>query len=121
MAIERNITSDDDFFLGEDKTLSFTVYQSDGSTAQNITGWALSWMLKKDARDADADAKVTKTTGSGITITSGAAGTLTVTIDDTDTASLAAGVYQHELKRTDDGFETVLTFGTCVLRQSVHR
>ena len=122
MAIEAHIDRDDDFFIGEDKTLTFTIYQSDGTTVQNITGWTLSWLLKGRPTDTDANAKVTKTTtAGGIVLTTPASGICTVTVDDTDTDALAADRYWHELKRTDAGFETVLTFGPCELQQSLHR
>jgi hypothetical protein len=122
MSIERNITADDDFFLGEDKSLVVTVYQSDGITLQNVTGWAISFMVKKSATDADANAKVTKTTaGGGIVLTAPLSGLITITLTDTDTASLPADSYRYEVKRTDDGSETVLTFGRLTLRQAVHR
>jgi hypothetical protein len=121
MAIERNITADDDFFLGEDKILVDTIYQSDGTTVQNVTGWAISFMVKKNATDADASAKITKTTGAGIVLTTPLSGLITITLTDTDTASLPADSYRYEVKRTDDGSETVLTFGRLTLRQAVHR
>jgi hypothetical protein len=121
MAIERNITADDDFFLGEDKVLTDTIYQSDGTTVQNVTGWAISFMVKKHATDADASAKITKTTGAGIVLTTPLSGLITITLTDTDTASLPADSYPYEVKRTDDGSETVLTFGRLTLRQAVHR
>lgn len=121
MAVERHITEGDAFFLGEDKSLPVTVYQSDGSTAQNITGWSISFMLKKKQTDSDAAAKITKTTASGITLTTPASGLLTISIADTDTDSLAADTYWYEVKRTDAGFESILTYGTCQLLQSVHR
>lgn len=119
MAIERNVTDDDNVFTGEDKVLSGIVYQSDGTTAQNITGWAMSWMLKKRATDSDANAKIVKTTGNGIDVVSAAAGTYTVTLTDTN-LTIPAGHYYHEVKRTDDGSETVLTHGTFLVKQGVH-
>lgn len=122
MAIERNITLADDWFIGEDKTIVDTIYQADGVALQNVTGWAISFLVKKTATDTDAAAKVTKTTGGfGIALTTPASGVITITIVDTDTAALPAGEYRYEIKRTDDGSETVLTFGTCYLRQAVHR
>jgi hypothetical protein len=113
MADEQHITAAHEFFVGEDKTLTFTL------TGETITGWALSWMLKRKATDTDAAAKVTKTTSDGITITS--ATTCQVEVEDVDTDPLRADIYWHELKRTDAGLETILSYGTCVLRQSVHR
>lgn len=121
MAIRDDITKDDDLYTGEDKTFTFTVYQSDGTTAQNITGWALSYRWKRSLSDPDSDAVLTKTTSSGITLTTPASGLCTVTIADTDTDSLEARTYYHELKRTDAGSETILTTGSVLLQQAIHR
>jgi hypothetical protein len=121
MAIRDDITADDDLYTGEDKTLTITVYQADGATPQDITGWALSYVWKKTLADPDAEAALTKTTSSGITLTTPASGICTVTIADTDTDHLPARTYVHELKRTDAGSETVLTTGTVLLQQSAHR
>lgn len=128
MASEENIRPDDNFFLNEDKTLTFgAVLDSDGAGV-NISGWALSWMLKRLITDSDSDAVITKTTSSGIAITGSYNSTLAsntqravVTIADTDTSSLSAGIYHHELKRTDAGLETVLSFGTARLKRGVHQ
>jgi hypothetical protein len=116
-----NIDEDDDFFVGEDKSLIVTVYQQDKRTLQNITSWSLSWMLKEHLSDADNVALLTKTTSSGITLTTPTSGVCTVSIADTDTDSIVPGRYYHELKRTDAGNETVLSHGRCVLRRGVHR
>lgn len=121
MSIKDDITIDDNLYAGEDKTLAFTIYQADGTTAQNITGWTLSYRWKRSLDDPDADAVLTKTTSSGITLVTPASGQCTVAIADTDTDAVAAGPYYHELKRTDDGSETVLTTGSVYLRQAVHR
>jgi hypothetical protein len=120
VAIESPIT--DSYFTGEDKSLVFTIYQADGTTAQNITGWALSWMVKRNATDADGSALVTKTTaGGGVVLTTPASGVCTVTVEDTDIANIVGGnSYVHELKRTDAGAETVLSYGSLVLGQAVH-
>ncbi len=120
MAIESPIT--DSYFTGEDKSLVFTIYQANGTTAQNITGWALSWMVKRNATDADGAALVTKTTaGGGVVLTTPASGICTVTVEDSDIATIVGGnAYAHELKRTDAGAETVLSYGSFVLTQAVH-
>ena len=116
-----DILESDRFFTNADKELTFAIKQADGVTPQNITGWALSWMLKRRKTDADASALVTKTTGGGtITITDGPNGVCTLTVTDENTAAVRAGLYVHELKRTDVGAETPLTEGTVVLRQSAH-
>lgn len=123
MADEQHVAESDDFFIGEDKTLPFTIYTTPAHTAtQNITGWALSWLLKRKESDADAAAVLTKTTaGGGIALTTPASGLATVTIEDIDTDALQPGTYHHELKRTDAGSETILSFGRIVLRRSLHR
>jgi hypothetical protein len=121
VATQDNITGGDEWFTGEDKSLVFTVYQSDGSTAQDITGWSLSWMLKRHPAEADNAALITKTTSSGIALTTPLSGVCTVSIEDTDTDGLEPGTYRHELKRTGGGVETILSYGTAVLRQAVHR
>lgn len=119
MAIEDNITASDQFFLGEAKNLVITCYQQDGKTALDLTGQALSWMLKASLNDPDASALVTKTTSAGITLTDPTNGVCTVTLAAADTVDLDPGTYHHELKRTSPS--SVLTYGTCVLRRGVHR
>ena len=114
-----NIDADDDFFLGEDKILGCTIYQQNKRTVQNITNWTLSWSLKQALTDTVA--LLTKTTSTGITITSATAGTVTIPILDTDTDNLEPGTYVHELKRTNDNEETVLSQGRCVVKRGVHR
>lgn len=123
MAIEQNITPYSQYFTGEDKSLSCIIFQADGETRQDLTGWTgLSWLVKEDPDDEDEDALVTKTLGSGITVTDAVQGVVTVTVSDDDIAELEGETaYYHELKRTDDGLETVLLFGRFQLAQAVHR
>jgi hypothetical protein len=122
MAVRQDIAPASDFFTGEDKDLVFTIYTTNAQTvAQDITGWTVSWMLKANKTDADGSALLTKTTVSGIVLTTAASGILTVSLTDTDIASLKGGVlYFHELKRTTDGQETVLSYGAFTLNQAVH-
>jgi hypothetical protein len=99
-------------FTGEDKTLAFTVYEDDGVSLQDITGYTLAWQLRV-ARDSVADA-LTKD-GAAITITNGPQGECEVEVARADTLALEPGTYWHELIRTDSGAETVLTYGDAVL------
>lgn len=110
------------YYTGEDKTLRFTIYEEEAhTTPQDITGWTLSWMVKKRKTYADADATLTKTTSSGITVISAANGVVDVVVSDTDIAAIKGGLlYFHELKRMDAGFETVLSQGTFTLQKAVH-
>lgn len=114
-------------FIGTDYSYSFAVLNADETEAEDVSTWALSWMLKTDANLADSAASLTKTTVSGIAISgvynaTPASNTqrAVVTIADTDTTSLIAGNYAWELKRTDAGSETVLAYGTITLIRSVH-
>lgn len=121
MATKSDITADDDFFIGEDKSLVFTVTDAAGD-ALNISGWSLSWMVKRRRADADGSALIVKTTDDDIALTTPGDGVCTVLVADTDTDAMLPGtLYYHELKRTDAGFETVLAYGELTLRPSVHR
>lgn len=130
--LDDNIDKVDGWMTGEDKSLVFTIYvagttraaiDAGTASAQNVTGWALSYMLKRNFTDADSDALITKTTAAGsIALTTPASGIVTVTITDTDTENLEEGVpYYQELKRTGDGVEAILSQGQVRLRQSVHK
>jgi hypothetical protein len=121
-------TTLDDLFLNTDKAYVFHILTEDETTAIDISTWALSFMIKTDQGNADATALVTKTIGSGIVVaglynaTPGSnAQRATVTIVDTDTDTKAPGWKRWELKRTDDGFETVLAFGRVPFRRAVHK
>ena len=114
---------------GTDFSYVYHIKNEAQDTAINITGFGLSWMLKKSVNDLDAAAVVTKTVaGGGIAIAgtfNTAPGTntqrATVTVADTDTEALAPGVYRWELKRTDAGLETRMAYGRVSLVRGVHR
>jgi hypothetical protein len=111
------ITEADGWFTGEDKALQFTVYEEDGVTPQDITGYSLVWQLRV-ARDSPA-AVLSKTDGSGIAIVNGPAGRCDVDVDRTDTDDLEPGSYYHQLARDDTGAHTVLTYGEAVLQRGI--
>src|SRR5688572_20436341 len=105
MAVNQNISPSDDFFTGEDKSLPFRIFQADGVTPQDTSGWTASWMLKRLRLDADVAALITKTTSSGIAWTAPLTGDGVLTLSDDDIAAIKAdALYFHELKRTDAGF-----------------
>lgn len=124
MARLQNLGDTDDWFIGEDKTLEFEIYDSTEALIQNVTGWAMLFRLR---RISESDAVLfTKTTG-GSTIT--IAGTYnadptvnaqrtSVVIDDTDTDNLQPGKYAYWLWRTDSGNETVLAYGDVTLKRA---
>ena len=116
MATRFDIGAADNWFIGEDKTVTIDVTDSAGAV-QSMTAWALTWELKRSSSSA---ALISKTVGSGIAIGNGA-GTddrATVTIADTDTEALEPGTYYHHLRRTDAGSEVILSFGDAALRES---
>jgi hypothetical protein len=120
MAIKDDISKEDEWFAGEQKDLVFTIFQTDDTTPQDISGWGLSWMLKRNPRDADAAAVLHKTTAlGGVTLTTPATGICTVTVEDQETDGLG-GTYYHELKRVDPGAEAVLSYGRAVLQDGLH-
>ncbi len=118
MSVEAPILTTYNLFIGEDRTLRFTVVDANDA-AVDITGYALEWVMRE--RPGSDMATLTKTTGSGITITDGPNGLCEVAIADANTLALDPGTYFHTLRRTDDGSETVLSFGDVILKQAATR
>lgn len=123
MAIESPVVLSTLAFTGEDKGYGFTIFEEGSTTErQDMTGWSLSWMVKRHKRDLDVQALITKTTADGITLTNAAEGECLVALSKADIQQIKGGQpYYHELKRIDDGFEAVLSFGSYMLNQAVHR
>ena len=127
MSYTDSILKEDGWFTGEDKTLTFTVYvttatqpQIEAGTAasETITGWGLSYMLKRVKTDPDSEALLTLTTAGGtITIISPNA---SVSVAGELTENLEEAVYFHELKRVDSGLNHVLCDGEAYIRRAVH-
>jgi hypothetical protein len=106
--IDQNI----ELFNTEDKTLTFTVDNGDGSTAVDITGTTITW---KAARHPQGSSVLSK---SGV-ITDADAGEFTVTLSDSDLAGLD-GVYYHEARMRDgSGNDTVVASGTLVVNKGL--
>ena len=117
-AREANITTAEAWFKGEDRTIHIDVDQADGTTPQNMTGWALTWELLSSNSGPALLTKTTAAAGISITNGDGTNDRAAVTINDTDTEPLAGGVYYYRLRRTDAGNEVVLTYGSAVLLES---
>lgn len=125
--IKPNADGSGGFFTGEDKELEFEAFQEDGKTPDDVSLYALEWVMRKKVTDPDPPS-LRKTSGAGITVT----GTynvdpnlntqrIIVTIAADDTAALPPYEYQHSLKRTDSGSRTILAFGQCVLLAATAR
>ena len=127
MAVRRNITASDKFYLGEVKQVPVQVTATDGTTPINITGWPLRFLMKEDDDGDDDDALIHKTIDSGIVITDGPGGECRIDFDAADTdgeseasARIIAGFpYPYSLKRTD--VDTILVDGTWEFRASTQR
>jgi hypothetical protein len=115
MSTEANITIGDGFFRGEDKSIVFTIVQSDGTTPQNITGWTLTFRMATAQYGA---AVITKTP----TLTTPLSGICTVTLASADTSSLTQDgtdqVYYYDLRRTDSGSRAEIAYGTITVRDT---
>lgn len=118
MSEESPVRADDHWFIGEDRTFRYPVVDENGDV-QPITGWGLEWVLRE--RPDAGTTVLSKTVGTGITITDGTAGICSVAVADTDTIGLTAGDYYYALRRSDEGYETVLAFGRATLRQAATR
>lgn len=104
MSNRQDITPDDHWFVGEDKIFPFTIYQADGTTRQDITGWALQYTVRDGATHPSP--VITKATGGlGITITDADEGEGEVLILAANSSRLSPGKYWHRIKRTDSGSE----------------
>lgn len=119
MAVEQRISADDGWFVGEDKTLRFSV---EGDT-DGIEGWALGFrMYGKKARDTDLPLLNISSAGGPIVATAAAAGRpaiVTVTVTGEQSQTLGAGVFQFVLSRTDVGARNVLSYGAAALQSAV--
>lgn len=113
-----DITAEDEWFLGEDKTLTFTVRDAAGA-AITIAGWTLEYVLR--IAPTHPTKKLTKTTSAGIAlgVQSGATlGQCYVTVASADTDHLRPGTYAHGLARTNSGAYDIVIDGTAYLGRS---
>lgn len=131
--------------LGDDRILSFTIYEQDdlaqdqetqevtSGVVRDITGYSLIFIVRTTDTTPTAEL-ITKTTGGGGITISGTydadPGTNTqkveVDIEDTDTwvdssDFLKPGKYRYAMKRTDDGTETTLVYGDFIIFETTTR
>jgi hypothetical protein len=121
MAIQTSL----EYFLGNDKAFDFTVYRDKSkSQIRDVSGYTLSFMLKRGKSDADGAALYSgSATVTGTYNIDPAANTqkAVAQLSDTDLpVSTTAGQVHWELKRTDAGSETVLAYGRMLLIRPVH-
>jgi len=123
MSYESKIEASDNFFAGEDRTLSYEILADDGTSMEDVSTFTLEWTLRKDVAAkhpyrVQGSVVLTKTSALGISVTGTydsvrATNTqrVIVTIADTDTEAFAGGRYVAALKRMDAGLESVLSHG----------
>ena len=93
-------------YRGEDVTIPWDV-------DEDITGWAISLDINQTLQDA------TPTLTVAGSITDAALGYCEVFLTDTQTETLAVGVWYYELSRTNAGAEAVLAQGRLTVRPRV--
>lgn len=112
MSKESHIAKSDNFFIGEDKQLKFTIVDA-ADAAINVSGYALRWAIGVEGETPI----LIKTDGFTFEDDAGTNDRIILAIDDVDTDGLSPGRYKHTLWRTDDGLEQVLTYGDAYLRR----
>jgi hypothetical protein len=117
----QHIGPSEGWFVGEDKTLEFEVF--DRTTMKDVTGWALTFRMREIG--GSDRVVMTKTTAAGSIEIDGTYDTdreineqrVSVDTSSTDTSNLQPGQYQYSLLRTDAGSETAIATGfTTLLR-----
>lgn len=116
MSTLSTITNNLSMMVGEDRIFQDTIYQADGVTVQNISGWSVSFSVFR--YDNPTTVFFTKTTaGGGVVLTSPLTGVLQVTVTAADTASMYPNQYEFVVQRTDTGNVLNLTRGVLSLLQ----
>lgn len=89
-----------------------------GGVARDITGWTLSWRLGK-LNVPGQGGLIEVLSGAGIALTDPTNGVCEVTVTPALLSGVPAGVYTHELRRTNAGLEEVLGQGQATIHASL--
>ena len=106
-------TTDQNFTMwaGEDKDITVNLVDADGDAYGDLTGLTFAWKM---ATSENASAALVSKTPTGTT------DSIAFSLADTDTQSLAPGVYYHECRVTDaGGDEDVVFTGGITLKASI--
>ena len=114
MSKHYDITSEQHWFIGEDKLLVFDIVDANEG-ALDVDSYQMEWVLRR--HPGDTTRLIVKASGGGLTVDAGITSRVLVDIDDTDTLGLLPGRYAHALRRTDAGYEGVLSFGMAELQE----
>lgn len=102
------------WFVGETIEIDFTPL-----VTTNITGWSITFTIKRQKTDDNSQALLTQTIGSGLTVVSLTAGTFKSTITHAQTVAIGVGPFVFDVQRTDSGSEAELAIGTGYAYQPV--
>lgn len=103
--------SDITLLQGNNETLSGTV--TSGGSAQNLTGVALTMVIKSSAVASDSSGTTIGTATGEITVVSAAAGTYSVAVPTSVTTS--AGVKWYRIDATSGGTTRTVVYGELVV------
>lgn len=101
-------------YQGADIVINFTIFEDDGYTAENMTGWALAANFMPVVTN-NTDEDLIKTVGSGIEYVVAASGTGTITLTAAETQEMAPGDWEYDLWRTDANTTYPLLLGSFTL------
>src|SRR5215210_241825 len=126
MATEFNIGVANKWFLGEDKTLSFTIFAVDGITPIDFSAWTIEFVFRRTDKTTDLKMPIKTFVNGGLHITGvfnvdPAINTqrLIISFPSDDTTSLKAGyAYRYSIKRTDVNNEEILAYGSITFLQA---
>lgn len=120
MASEITIGGEGTLFIGEDKTLSLPVVQADGVTPQDITGWTIRFVVRREDKSAASLIDVAAViVGAFAPVNNPQRAVVTLTDDQLSvTIFTKAATYRHSWKRVEDGVETILAYGDFILERA---
>lgn len=104
--------------VGEDKLYQDTIFQSDGTTPQNITSWSVSFTVHAYNDPTLVYFQKTIINGTvqdGIAFPDPTHGVMNITVANADTVNMPPGEYEYIIERTDTGNDAVLTRGLFTL------
>lgn len=103
------IASEDEWFVGEDQDIQWTISNRATRVIEPVTGWAATFLMGED------EGAVGVLSVDAI-VADGPNGVLQCSFPESTTDSIDPGVYWYQLSRTDLGFDQVVAYGPVVLR-----
>ena len=115
MAARVTMGGSGNLFAGEDKSCELEVVNASGVPV-DLTGWAIRLLVVA----SNGSVLIDKTASiSGVYSATRASNTQRAVVTLTDTEmSIQDGVHRHSWKRTDDGSETILAYGDCIVERA---